>query len=294
MSEVAFVTTSDPAYVAHDYDRAAHDASFAARGVALSHCAWDDPAVDWAAYDLVVVRSPWDYSQRVEEFLGWLGSLDTTVKLHNPATLIRWNLDKRYLAELAAAGVPVIPTRYATTPDEVHAAVAATDAAEVVVKPAVSAGSRNTGRFACDDAGAVSLAQTILGEGGEVMVQPCAASVAERGEGAMVLFNGELSHAFRKGPILASGGGFLGGEYTEAVAPWTPSDAERDVARAAARAASAYSQGAPLLYGRFDIVTLDDGAPALLEAELFEPCFFIGRVDPRAADRFTDACLSRL
>ena len=300
---IAFVTADDPRTLAEDVDRPLHDDALAARGATLDHVSWHDPAADWAGYDLVVLRSPWDYPEHLDEldaFLGRVGGLPT---LHNPAALVRWNLDKRYLGELAAAGVAVVPTRVADDADELAAALDALAADpevdEVVVKPVVGAGSRLTGRFAADDPAAAALGRQALAGGQAALVQPCIPSVAERGEVAVLVFDGEVSHALTKGPILAPGGGFLGGEYHEEVAATTPDgattalvDAAHDGVRSIAEGRGWLPPGQPLLYARFDVVEAVDGAPLLLEAELFEPCFFLPTA-PGAADRFADAVLRR-
>ena len=293
------MTSSHPRVRKEDVDRALHDRAFAAAGIGLDHLPWDE-AADWAAYDLVVIRSPWDYAERTEEFLAWLAGVEAVATIQNPPALIRWNLDKRYLDAFAAGGVATVATRIATTIDDARAALAARGDREVVVKPVVSAGSRLTGRFAAGDAAAVALADAIVAEGGTVMVQPFVRSVAEEGEVSVVVFDGEVSHALRKGPILDVGGTFLGGSYEEHVDPVDPTPAQVAVAEAAAARARAIAEeqgwlapGEALLYGRYDLVRLDDGTEALLEAELFEPSFFLG-VDPGAPDRFAAAVRRRI
>ena len=293
----AFVTTDWDRVRHEDQDRPLHDHAWAAAGHTLDHVPWWDPSADWAAYDVVVVRSPWDYSERLEEFLVWLDRIDGHVRLHNPASVIRWNLDKRYLHDLDGAGVPVIATAFFAELPPLESALAAYVGDEIVLKPNVSAGSRHTGRFAADDPRALALARTILAEHKLVMLQPCAGSVAEIGEVSLVYFDGKLSHAFRKGPILAAGGGLLGGGYAETITAETPTPEQLQVAATASAAVERVGRerlglGAPLLYARYDLVRLDDETHALLEAELFEPSFFLA-VDPVAAERFRDAVVRR-
>lgn len=293
---IAFVTT-ELGRVHQDVDRPFHERSFAGSGATLEFPSWRDPGVDWSGYDLAVIRSTWDYVGARAEFAAWLGRAARAVPIHNPEAVIRWNLDKRYLRDLAERGVPTIPTRFAETREAVEAALERHGDAEVVVKPVVSAGSRHTGRFRADDPAARALAQTIRAEGLAVMVQPFATSVAEGGELAVVCFDGEPAHAFRKGPLLASGGGLLGGTYQERIRREEPDEAHRRAAAACAEAVRAHCAerlgvDRPLLYARYDLVRLDDGSPALLEAELFEPAFFLN-VRPEAADPFRDAVLRR-
>jgi hypothetical protein len=108
---VAFVTTAPEVLGHEDVDRPLYEAAFARAGLALDHRVWWDPDVRWDRYDLVVVRSPWDYVERVGEYRRWLRSMDQLGTLRNPAAVVEWNLDKRYLTELGSAGVAVIPTR---------------------------------------------------------------------------------------------------------------------------------------------------------------------------------------
>jgi hypothetical protein len=283
--EVALVSCDDLRYVKEDADRPHYVEAFGEQGIRPQFPAWSDPSIDWASFDLVVIRSTWDYPERLEEFLGWLDAVAHLPSLHNPAAVIRWNIDKRYLGELGNTGVPVVPTTYVTEADGWHGAFEG----EVVVKPTVSAGSRLTGRFASDDHLAGELIEQIWAAGKTAMVQPAIASVATEGEIAVVALDGVVSHAFTKGPFLALGGGYVGGEYTEVVAP-TPVTDELRTAVAGVEAALPFDD--PLLYARYDFVRMDDGALALLEAELFEPSLFFA-ADPSAARRFVAAAMRR-
>ena len=116
------------------------------RGVAAQWAVWTDPEVDWAGA-LAIVRTTWDYTRQRDRFLGWVAGLDRVL---NPADVISWNTDKRYLADLARAGVPTVDTIWAAPGDPVELPAVA-DCAEVVVKPAVGSGSRGAGRFAADE-----------------------------------------------------------------------------------------------------------------------------------------------
>jgi len=293
---VAFATAPPEVLGTDDTDRPWHEAACRAAGIALDHAVWSDPSVDWAGYDLVVVRSTWDYVARLDDFRGWLDRMDRLGTLCNPAAVVEWNLDKRYLADLAAAGVPVVPTLVCGDAGTVADALAAT-AGEVVVKPVVSAGSRDTGRFVPGDPAAAHLAASILDGGTPVLVQPAVASVATDGEVSTVLFGGAISHSVRKGPLLALGGGLVGGTYAERLAPEPLTPSRRAVVEAASVAvgrvaADRTGRDEPLLYARVDVVTLDDGTDAVLEVELAEPAFFLDS-DPDAAGRFADLVARR-
>jgi glutathione synthase/RimK-type ligase-like ATP-grasp enzyme len=287
--KVAFATTTDDILNGEDADRPFHDEAFARAGATVDHCVWWDPGVPWGDYDLVVIRSPWDYVERLSEFRHWLQALDSLGTLRNPAPVVEWNLDKTYLLDLAARGIPITPTEVVSTAVDVKRALGSIDG-EVVVKPAISAGSRQTGRFDHDDPQASSLAEQILARGTPVMIQPCISSVTTSGETGAIVFNGSISHAVRKGPILAPGGGFLGGAYAENITPTSLSVEQQVVVADTVAAvndlsAERFGSKAPLLYARVDLVTLDDGSEAVLEVELAEPTLFLS-TDPESAGRF--------
>jgi glutathione synthase/RimK-type ligase-like ATP-grasp enzyme len=286
---VAFATAPGAWVSQADSDRPLHDAACAAAGIELDHRVWSEAAVPWEEYDLVVIRSTWDYLDRIADFRAWLDRIGRLGTLHNPAPVVIWNLDKRYLLDLADNGVPVISTQVCTDKVEVAAALETVDG-EAVVKPVVSAGSRRTGRFIPGDPAAAALAEAILAEGTSVLVQPAVSSVATLGEVSTLVFDGSVSHSVRKGPLLALGGGLLGGTYTEALTPerLTPSRralVEHASAAVAGLVADRFGVTEPLLYARVDVVALDDGTEVVLEVELAEPSFFLA-TEPAAAGRF--------
>ncbi len=246
---------------------------------------WDDPDVDWSSYDAVVIRSCWDYTARAEEFLGWAASVPN---LHNSVDVLRWNTDKTYLRDLEAAGVPIIETRW-----DVGQGDDLGDHDEWVVKPTVSAGSKDTARWTtADDVRAHSA--ELLAAGRHSMTQPYIASVDDEGETAMLFFGGSFSHAIRKGPILVRGEGVRDdrngrGDNVER----TPTDAQHEVA-AGALAALHEQVGQVPLYVRVDLVTGPAGTPLLIELEAAEPFLFLDMAPDAAADRFIAALVDRL
>ena len=236
-------------------------------GVQVEAHPWD-AAADWSSYDLVVVRSTWDYVGRRDEFLAWA---ETVPRLANAASVLRWNTEKTYLARLAAAGVPVVPTSWdGTLPP-----------GECVVKPTISAGARDTARYPADRADAARAhVERLQGEGRGVMVQPYLRSVEESDETSVLFFAGEFSHGARKGPVLDGPEARSPGD-TE-IGPREPSAAERRVAEQVLAAV-----GEPLLYARVDLLPGPDG-PLLLELEVTEPFLFLSTADG-APDRLAAA-----
>lgn len=297
---IALVTADLARIWKPDADNDRYVEAFNAAGAQATFPVWSDESVDWSTYDLIVLRSPWDYMQHAPDFFEWLIGMDSFTNFHNPPDLLRWNLDKHYICDLRHVGVPVVPTDYVRSHGEWDAALQRIDAAQVVVKPTISAGSVNTGRFERDDPGAAELAAMIWAAGGIVMLQPAIASVASAGEIAVVVFDGVISHCLRKGPILATGGGVLGGEYTENVQAVELTNTIAIATRQVLDGVSAVGRergwafaAKPLLYARVDLVSDGDGSLCLLEAELTEPSFFL-ETAPGAADRFARAVLDRL
>ncbi|HEY8581383.1 MAG TPA: hypothetical protein VIL49_00490 [Capillimicrobium sp.] len=255
------------------------------RGLEVALPVWDDPSVDWDAFDLVVVRTTWDYPERRDEFLAWARRVP---RLANPADVLAWNTDKRYLGELADAGLPVVPTTF-VAPGEPFAAP---DADELVVKPTVSAGSRDTARYLRADAGrAAAHVARLHAAGRTAMVQPYLGEVDDAGETALLFLDGELSHAIRKGPLLERGKEGPSGLFAEEdIQPREPSAVERDLGDQVLAAVT--ERCGPLVYARIDLLPDRDG-PRVIEVELTEPSLFLGH-DAGAPARLADAIAARL
>lgn len=282
--DVAFVTAIVAAST--DADLAPLLAAITAHGVRAEVVSWDDPDVDWSAFRLAVLRSPWDYVPRYDEFLAWLDRTDRCTTVLNRPEVVRWSSDKHYLADLAAGGVAVAPTRFCEPGDPLP--LADEIRGEVVVKPVVSAGSKDTIRHTTADT-ALRHAAALLEAGRSVMVQPYLEHIDTEGETGLVYFDGRFSHAFRKGPILEADAPATDEFFApETIEPRVPSNAELRVADAALAASPP-----DLLYARVDLVPGPDGRPLVLELELAEPSFFL-ETDPASADRFASCVTERL
>ncbi|MGI5202716.1 ATP-grasp domain-containing protein [Spirillospora sp. CA-108201] len=258
--------------------------ALAAEGAAAEPVAWDAD-VDWSRYDVVVIRSTWDYTTRRDEFVAWAQSLPRVL---NPAAIVRWNTDKRYLRELAGAGVPVVPTLW--DPDDIPS-----DWPEYVVKPAVSIGAGDTARWGPGEEGAARAHLRSLREAGRtVMVQPYLSAVDTVGETALVFLDGEFSHAGRKAQILTAGAGVQGHVRDDPtrgrVTASTATGAELELAN---RALAAVPHGGDLLYARVDMIPGPDGAPLLIELELTEPALYLHHA-PGSAGNLAKAIVSRV
>jgi glutathione synthase/RimK-type ligase-like ATP-grasp enzyme len=246
---------------------------------------WDDPSVDWASFALVVVRTTWDYTERLPAFLAWAGLID---RLANPAAVLAWNTDKRYLGELAERGLPTVPTRFVAPGEPFALPEGADPDAEIVVKPTVSAGARGAGRFGPDArAAAIAHVEALHAAGATAMVQPYVAAVDADGETALLYLGGTYSHAIRKGPLLRPGAAPSDDLFAaEDIAAREPSPAERALADRAVAAAT--ERLGPLLYARVDLLPGPGGEPLIIELELTEPSLFL-RYGDGAPDRLAAA-----
>lgn len=251
------------------FDDEALRTALRARGVEVDATVWDD-GHDWGSYDLVVVRSTWDYHERRDAYLAWAA---TVPRLANPFRIVAWNTDKTYLRSLASAGVPVVPTAWSP------ASLRDVPWDDVVVKPAISAGARDTLHCRRDDPAGEALRQRI---DGTVMVQPYLASVEDYGERSLLYVDGVLTHAVRRNPALS-----MEGDARYDAQPVTAAPDEIAVAEAALAAV-----GERLLYARVDVVRDDAGTPLLIELEVTEPQLFL-RYAPHAAEALADATVAR-
>jgi glutathione synthase/RimK-type ligase-like ATP-grasp enzyme len=230
---------------------------------------WDDHTVDWSSFGAVVLRSTWDYHAHLDRFLGWARSVAAVTALWNPPGLIEWNIDKRYLLDLAARGIPIVPTQFVAAGDELPPCQG-----DIVVKPAVGAGSFGVHRFGDDPIGAHDHIDALRSRGAVAMVQEYQSAIDDHGETGLVFVGGTFSHAFRKDPILASTvewetvDGQAGMFAREQTAATVPSPEERTLGELIVAGLPATA------YARVDLLPTDDG-PVLLELEVVEPSLFL-------------------
>ncbi|MBK6692149.1 MAG: hypothetical protein IPG50_08085 [Myxococcales bacterium] len=286
-SQVAIVSAKEA--MAVDTDLPLLRSALDARGITHATYAWDDKAAPWDTFDLVVVRSAWDYVPRRDEFVAWARAV--RAPLANDAGMLAWNTDKRYLRVLEKKGVAIVPTTWVEGGVDGGAAPTFPSTGEFVVKPAISAGARDTARYEAKQTGeATAHVRRITDAGNTAMIQPYVASVDERGETGLIFFGGRASHAIEKGAILRGKRTEVAGLFAEErIVTRSPSDAERAFAE---KVLAAIPFQTPL-YARVDMVEDEQGALRLLELELTEPSVFLD-VDPKAAARFAEAIAERL
>ena len=258
-------------------------AAIESAGCVVEIRAWDDANVDWQRYDLVLVRSTWDYTQRLSQFLGWTRRCRRIV---NASPMLEWNTDKRYLSELAGAGVPIVPTAFSSPGDTF---IESNEWREIVVKPNVSASAKDTGRFRSDNPDIGTLIETIHASGRVAMIQPYLSQIETRGETSLIFLAGKYSHAIRKEALLRNEGlgkPMVGDDVGSLVHRTDPSAAEFETARKVLKAIPRALGDAA--YARVDLIPDANDKPLLLELELVEPSLFLKNAPSVAIANFAN------
>ena len=278
---IAFVTSTAHPDLTPD-DRLAV-AQLERRHARVTAAIWNDPSIDWAAFDAIIIRSTWDYHHRAAEFRAWIDALEAAgAPMWNPPAVLRWNMEKTYLRDLERAGVPIVPTEWleqGTNPD-LGGLLAKRGWMDAVVKPVISAAATRTWRVSHAtvlDVG-VQFAESL--DAGDVMVQPFMPEIQTRGEWSLMFIDGDFSHAVRKMPTEGDfrvQTGFGGRSITD--------QPDGEVIRAARRVLDVAPS--PWLYARVDGIETDAGF-VLLELEMLEPALFFSHTTSGAA-RFAEA-----
>jgi hypothetical protein len=257
-------------------------------GFASATPSWDDPDVDWAAFDLVVLRTPWDAVYTADTFVEWTRRCSAVRPVWNGPEVVAWNIHKRYLLELEAAGVPIVPTvlceagSTVTLQSQMHRL----GSQRVVVKPAIDAGGERL----------MAVTQTSIPAGeqhlrellatGDVLIQPFLSSVLTAGELSVVGLNGDIRYAVQKRP--AAGEVRIHPEYGGLVeeVPLTT-----ELRQLASRALAVVKLD--WMYARVDLLLADDGSWVVGELEMIEPDLYL-RFVPGAAEQVAAAIVERI
>lgn len=297
MSTVALVT--DAVSLPIDYDMPLLLDACQAVGLTAEVCSWEDVDVDWSRFDAVLPRSPWTYVDRLPEFLAWCESVAAVTNLMNPLSVARWGLNKRYLADLAAHGVPVVPTKFVEPGADPLVAVlelfdAHPQAEEIVVKPMIGAYSKDVQRYTRPrEVEAAQHIAELFEKGFHVILQPYLDSVDRDGETDLIYFDGIYSHAIRKSAMLMPDG-TVNVPTLEFRKARVADEDERAVASAVFDAAVSHlGLDRPLLYGRVDLIRGADGKPLVLEMDFCEPSLNLPFSDGGSM-RFARALAERL
>ena len=257
-------------------------------GIASVPAVWSDPSIEWASFDALIMRTPWDYFEHAAEFRAWLDArIAERALMCNSREILDWNFDKRYLQDLAQAGVAVVPTICIAENDKADIAALARARGwnEIVVKPTIAGGGYRIHRFRLEeiDRYAADIAKTLQDRG--VLVQPFLPEIQSGGELSLLFFDGVFSHAVCKRPKA--------GDY-RVQSQFGGSNENVQVSEelvAQARICIEHAP-APTVYARVDGL-VRDGRFLLMELEIFEPLMFLAR-HPEAPARFARAIEKRL
>lgn len=245
---------------------------------------WSKSEVNWGTYDAVVIRSPWDYQDRPQQFIETLEAIENAgTRLFNSLAICRWNMDKVYLKDLVQRGVPIVPTKWFDRLDEATLNALLTEATEeipLVLKPTIGANADGVFVLKPDEEGRAAEALSEYAEK-PVMAQPFLKSINTVGEYSLFYFGGEYSHAILKRP--KDGDFRVQEEHGGQIQATVPDESIRQVAEMAMKAVDE-----TVLYARVDIVILNDDSPAIIEVELIEPSLYFS-YDDESAGRFATA-----
>lgn len=235
-------------------------------GWQVEEVAWRAADVDWDRFAAVVIRTPWDYHYDIERFLAVIDRIDSShAKLINPASIVHWNIDKRYLRDIESQGLPIVPTHWLRSPtkQDIEFAFQEFGCNELVLKPTMGAGARDTFRL---QRGGSSDDMRSLYQNRDAMVQPFLSSVVEQGEWSLFYFGGSYSHTVLKTPKL---GDFrVQEEYGSRLQAVEPTAAMREIGDRAMQCI-----GSSLVYARIDLVLVNH-RPSIIELELIEPSLY--------------------
>lgn len=257
------------------------------KGLDIAAEIWDDPNVNWEQYDIALLKTPWDYHEKYEEFKRWLDKIESLgIKLLNDLGTVRWNMDKHYLSDIANAGFDIIPSLFIHRgwTGDLQTWFEKLDSDELIIKPCVSGGSRDTLALKSTQATVDRDRVHDLISRGDFIVQPLMPQIRE-GEWSFIFFNGSYSHTVVKKP---RSGDFrvqqIFGGSIETVSP------DQEQIELAASYVSKFAQDT--LYARVDGLMVD-GRFVLMELELIEPFLYLS-YDAGAVDRYSDALTEQL
>ncbi len=255
------------------------------RGLTVSCAYWDDPTYDWSQTKAVVVRTIWDYFERYDEFSTWIDRVKDQTQLINPISLIDWNIDKHYLADLEAKGVRIVPTAYVDTGAyrSIEEVCKEKEWTDVVIKPAIAGTAFHTHKvLQAERSSFEHLFENLVSER-DMLIQPFQETITTLGEASLMVFNGKYTHAILK---KAKAGDYrVQSNFGGTVHDYVPTPEEISFAE------HVFNMCEPMpAYGRADIIWDTDGTILLGELEIIEPELWV-RNHPIAAEDFADGVL---
>ncbi|MEI6538882.1 MAG: hypothetical protein WCO86_05055 [Planctomycetota bacterium] len=282
MSRIAFLTMDSLAEFV-SYDELVADC-LEARGIQVDNVSWRSRTVKWDDYEMVIIRSPWDYQQAADDFITVLESIDASAAvLWNPLEVVRWNVRKTYLQELQDRGITIVPTQFVQSPtvSQMRGMFEVFASDQIVIKPVVGANANDTFWLRQDSSAAELHEIEALYCRRLALLQPFIPSVIEYGETSLGVFGGECSHSVLKTP--QTGDFRVQEEHGSRIQSIVPDPALIEFSR---RILAPIPQRT--LYARVDLVELPNGQPAVMELELIEPSLYLS-YDTDSAARFADA-----
>jgi glutathione synthase/RimK-type ligase-like ATP-grasp enzyme len=290
MPTIAFVTYS-PKPDLTPSDQLIADA-LAQRGVTVIPAPWDDPSLDWSAFDAAVIRSTWNYFDKPAEFALWLNHIEAVgLPLMNPLKIIRWNMVKTYLRQMQAEGLRIVPTAWIeqhTAPDLANI-VAERGWGDVLIKSTISGGAKGIHKVPAGKAADHQVVLVEMAHDCPIMIQPVLPEI-HAGEISVLFAGGKFSHAVRKFP--AADNIFVQQTYGGYEVPYTPSETLIAEAAAVLEIARTLADEQTITYARVDGVLID-GQFTLMELEVLEPALFITYAS-EVAQHFATAILEAI
>lgn len=254
----------------------------------VTRIAWDDPEFDWSSTRVILIREIWDYFHRYLEFSKWLDTVTPHTNLINPASMIRWNLDKHYLKDLENRGINVCPSRFIEVGEQTSLTELQEQEGldEFVIKPTVSGAARHTYRLNQDTfVKYESIFQKLIAKE-SMIIQPFQNNILSKGEVAYMIFGGKFSHAILK---IAKEGDFrVQDDFGGTVQIYHPSDEEI----AFTELVVTKTESLPV-YARVDVIWDNNDDLAVAELELIEPELWF-RFKDAAAAAYANAVMSAL
>lgn len=257
----------------------------AEKGHKISFQVWDDEQVDWTAFDALIIKSPWDYFDKINAFYTWLDRVEALgCRVLNPVRTLRWNADKQYFKDMQTQGVTIVPTVWLEQgstfdPDSVFDAIGRE---KIIVKPRVSGAAKNTLAISRAEADDYTARINALLQDEPFLAQPFLEEIKTQGEWSFIFFNGRYSHAVlkkaRPGDFRVQH--FFGGSVHTPTPP-------AGMLQTASEIVGQFAQGC--LYARVDGVELN-GELVLMELELIEPFLFLSTSEG-ALERYYQALL---
>ena len=240
------------------------------KGLTIEKPVWNNPRVEWESYDIVLLKSPWDYFNLIDDFYTWLTKMeDKNIKFLNPIATVKWNADKHYLKNIEDSGLKIAPCIFLEKGEQVNLNdfFPSLNTTKLIVKPVVSGGSKNTFKVVAANVEEINHQLQSLVEVEDFIVQPFLNEIEENGEWSFLFFGGKFSHALVK---KAKAGDFrVQHVFGGTIHPQQP---PKDLIEIAQGYVDHFAKGC--LYARVDGVLVGEQF-LLMELELIEPYLFL-------------------